>query len=152
MTVAIVSNWRVLIKQIHVGFEVLTVVDMKSSIFCNITPCSPLKVSRRFGGTCRLHLQGLRISQVKNQHEPCSKLCYGESGGITPPFLTSALDGGEWSLSCPCLFTPGERASGTHRIGGWVGPRAGIAAMEWIKISYPCRESNLVRPARSYTD
>jgi hypothetical protein len=27
---------------------------MKSCIFWDITPCSPLKVNRRFGGTCRL--------------------------------------------------------------------------------------------------
>jgi hypothetical protein len=33
-------------------------VVMKCSIFWDITPCSPLKVNRRFGGTCRLHLQG----------------------------------------------------------------------------------------------
>jgi hypothetical protein len=38
--------------------------------------------------------------------------------------LTSALDGGEWSASCPGRFTPKERAPGTHWIGGWVGPRA----------------------------
>jgi hypothetical protein len=41
-----------------VGFEVLTAVVMKSSIFCDITPCSPFIVNRRFGGTYRLHLQG----------------------------------------------------------------------------------------------
>jgi hypothetical protein len=29
----------------------------KISIFWDITSCSPLKVDRRFGGTCRLHLQ-----------------------------------------------------------------------------------------------
>jgi hypothetical protein len=28
----------------------------KNSVFWNITPCSLLKVSRRFGGTCRLDL------------------------------------------------------------------------------------------------
>jgi hypothetical protein len=39
-------------------------------------------------------------------------------------FLTSALAGGEWSVSLPCHFTPGERAPGTHWIGGWVNPRA----------------------------
>jgi hypothetical protein len=38
--------------------------------------------------------------------------------------LNSALDGGEWSVSRPGRFTPRERASGTHWIGGWVGPRA----------------------------
>jgi hypothetical protein len=31
---------------------------MKIPIFWDITPCSPLKVNRRFWGTCRLHLQG----------------------------------------------------------------------------------------------
>jgi hypothetical protein len=38
------------------------------------------------------------------------------SGGITSSFLTSALDGGEWSASRPCRFTPGERTTGTHWI------------------------------------
>jgi hypothetical protein len=31
---------------------------LKSTIFWDITPCSPLSVNRRFGGTYRLHLQG----------------------------------------------------------------------------------------------
>jgi hypothetical protein len=36
-------------------FEVLTAVVMKSSICWDITPCSPLKVNRRFGGSaCNL--------------------------------------------------------------------------------------------------
>jgi hypothetical protein len=38
--------------------------------------------------------------------------------------LTSALDGGEWSASRSGRFTPRERASVIHWIGGWVGPRA----------------------------
>jgi hypothetical protein len=33
------------------------------------------------------------------------------SGDIAPPFLTSALDGGEWSSSRPCRFTPREKSS-----------------------------------------
>jgi hypothetical protein len=44
-------------------------------------------------------------------------------------FLTSALDGGECSTSCLGRFTPRERALGTHWIGGWVGPRAGLDAV-----------------------
>jgi hypothetical protein len=40
-----------------VGFEVLTAVVMKTSIFWIITSCSPLRVNRRFGGTCHLLLQ-----------------------------------------------------------------------------------------------
>jgi hypothetical protein len=45
-------------------------------------------------------------------------------------FLTSAPVGGEWSASRPGRFTPGERAPGTHWIGGWVGPRAGLDNVE----------------------
>jgi hypothetical protein len=37
-------------------------------------------------------------------------------------FLTSALLGGEWSASHPCRFNPGEKAPGTHGIGGSVDP------------------------------
>jgi hypothetical protein len=48
------------------------------------------------------------------------------SGGIVPLLLTSALDGGERSGSCPGPFTPGERSPCTHFIGGWVGPRVRI--------------------------
>jgi hypothetical protein len=41
---------------------------LKSTIFWDITPYSPLKVNRRFWGTYRLHLQGRRIiSRARNQ-------------------------------------------------------------------------------------
>jgi hypothetical protein len=33
-------------------------LDLKSIIFWDMTPCSPLGVNRRFGGTYHLHLQG----------------------------------------------------------------------------------------------
>jgi hypothetical protein len=52
-----------------VGFEVLTAVVMKSYIFWDIMLCSPLKVNRRYGGTCHLHHQGRRMSQAKHQRE-----------------------------------------------------------------------------------
>jgi hypothetical protein len=42
---------------------------MESSIFWDITPCSPLKVNRRLGGTCCLHFQGRRISRARNERE-----------------------------------------------------------------------------------
>jgi hypothetical protein len=44
------------------------------------------------------------------------------SGGIAPPFFTSALDGGFG----PDRFTLGETAPGTHCVGSWVGPRADL--------------------------
>jgi hypothetical protein len=40
---------------------------MKSSASWDITSCSPLKASRHFGWTCRLHLQVRRISRAKYQ-------------------------------------------------------------------------------------
>jgi hypothetical protein len=51
---------------------------------------------------------------------------------MVSPFLTSALDGGEWSGSCPSHFMPRERAPGMHWIGGWVHDRknAGILFTE----------------------
>jgi hypothetical protein len=52
-----------------VGFEVLTADVMNSSIFWDITRCSPFKVNRHFGGTCCLHLHGRRKSQARNQRE-----------------------------------------------------------------------------------
>jgi hypothetical protein len=47
-----------------VGFEVLTAVTMKPSIFWDITPCSQMKVNQRFGGACCLYLQGRLISRA----------------------------------------------------------------------------------------
>jgi hypothetical protein len=72
-------------------------------------------------------------------------------------FLTSALDGSEWSVSCPGRFTPRKIAPGTHWIGGWVDPRAVLDAVVKEKISSPRRESNPRTPtvhplAQRYTD
>jgi hypothetical protein len=57
-------------------------------------------------------------------------------------FLTSALDGGEWSVSRAGGFTPKERALGTHWIGGWVGPRAGLDPVVKSKIPSPHPDPN----------
>jgi hypothetical protein len=69
--------------------------------------------------------------------------------------LTSALDGGEWSASHPSRFTSRERAPGTHWIGSWVGPRAGLDAVVKRKTPSPCQDSNppIIQPAaQRYTD
>jgi hypothetical protein len=67
-------------------------------------------------------------------------------------FLTSTLEEGEWSASRPGrALPPGERAPGTHCIGGWVGPRAGLDAEVRGKILCLCQGSNHGRPVRSQT-
>jgi hypothetical protein len=52
------------------------------------------------------------------------------SGGTAPPFLTSAVDGGDLSASRPGRFTIEERASCSQWIGDWVDPRVGLDAVE----------------------
>jgi hypothetical protein len=53
-----------------------------------------------------------------------------EDVSITPPFLISALDGGDWPDSHHCSSNPGGGAPGTHWIGGWVGPITSLDAAE----------------------
>jgi hypothetical protein len=36
---------------LNVGFKILTAVIMQSSVFWDVTPCSPLEVNRHFRGT-----------------------------------------------------------------------------------------------------
>jgi hypothetical protein len=75
------------------------------------------------------------------------------SGGIAPPFLTSALDGGEWSVSRPCRFTPEERAPGTNGIEGWMGLKAGVDAVDKRKSCSAGKRTVVVQPVvRRYTD
>jgi hypothetical protein len=58
---------------------------------------------------------------------------YGE-GGITPPLLILALDINLWSPSGPCLFTAEEGRPGTHWMGHWVTPRAGLNTVVKVKV------------------
>jgi hypothetical protein len=51
------------------GNKLLSTYEMNSTIFWDVTPRSPLKVSRRFRGTYRLRLQGRRLSEARYQRE-----------------------------------------------------------------------------------
>jgi hypothetical protein len=64
-------------RQSVVGFEVLTTMAMKSSVFRDITPRIPLKTLKtngRLGGRCFLHLYGRRISQAGGRLGACFTL------------------------------------------------------------------------------
>jgi hypothetical protein len=52
------------------------------------------------------------------------------SGGIAPPFLSSALDRVKWSASNLGRFISGERVPGILWVGGWVRPGAGVDVVE----------------------
>jgi hypothetical protein len=57
------------------------------------------------------------------------------SRGTAISFLTSALDGDEWSATRPGRFTTCEISRGTHWIWGWAIPRTSLDVMENRKIS-----------------
>jgi hypothetical protein len=77
-----------------------------------------------------------------------------QSEGSAPPFLTSELQGGEWSGSRPGCFNLEETAPVIHSIGGWLGPGASLDTAAKTKKLLPCRESNPGRQdvARPYAE
>jgi hypothetical protein len=91
-----------------------------------------------------LKIEGFGHIKVKSKVDPVlvtehqAMKAYCGSGGIAPRIL----DGGEWSASRPCSFTPRDRALGIHWIGGLVGPRASLEAVMKRKFLIPCRDSN----------
>jgi hypothetical protein len=60
-------------------------------------------------------------------------------------FLTSAIDGGDWSALRPGRFTPREKAPRTHWLEGWLGQSRSVPGGEKI-IPSPRRESNPRNP------
>jgi hypothetical protein len=67
---------------------------------------------------------------------------YGGVKVVAPLFLTSVIDGDEWSASHTYSFIPRERAPYAHCLGGWVGLGASLDYVEKSKIFCPCQESN----------
>jgi hypothetical protein len=77
-----------------------------------------------------------------------------KSGGIAPPFLTSALDGGEWSASRLCRFNPEGNSpwyslyrslGAPQRRCGLYGEVTNLLSLSGIELRF------LGRPARRYT-
>jgi hypothetical protein len=58
---------------------------------------------------------------IQTYHPIKCYITYVLIGKVVHSFLTSALDGCEWSVPCLGHFIPGETAVGTHWIGSWVG-------------------------------
>jgi hypothetical protein len=82
---------------------------------------------------------------------------WGERRYGSYAFLTSAVDGGEWSASRPVRALPRGRDPGAQCTRGWVGLRASMDTEVRGKIPCPWQGSNPDRPvvqpvARHYTD
>jgi hypothetical protein len=71
-----------------VRFEVFTAVVMKSIIFWDMTPCSPLSFKVRFGGIYGPHLQGRR-----NRFSKTSKQSRARWRRYVPPKCRLKLNG-----------------------------------------------------------
>jgi hypothetical protein len=94
----------------------------------------------------RILLHKVKVTLCFINFAICHEDIWG-SGGIAPPFLTSALDRGEQSASHSGSFIPRERAPGTHWIEGCVGPGASLGIMEKRKIlPLPRTKSQLFSP------
>jgi hypothetical protein len=68
------------------------------------------------------------------------------SGVMAPTFLTSALDGSEWSSSRHGRFSARERSPGSHYVAGCIVPNACVDALEWIQISTVVNRIPAVQP------
>jgi hypothetical protein len=71
------------------------------------------------------------------------------SGGKLHSYFDLGTRWGEWSASSPGRFTPRERASGTHWIGGWVDPEP--FWMRWWRKKFPAPTENRTLESRSFS-
>jgi hypothetical protein len=83
--------------------------SLKSIIFRDITPCSPLKFNRCFGGTYRLHLQCRRICRTRYQRDSRWQAELGlffdpEDGGDVPTKRQLTFNGLHSSISQKILL------------------------------------------------
>jgi hypothetical protein len=103
-----------------------------------------------------MHIECARKLLLKKRSSPATR--HGGAWRYSSyAFLTSALDGGEWSASRPDRALPRRKTAGTHCTGGWVGLRAGLDTEVTGKFLCPCRGPNPDSPVvqsmvRHYTD
>jgi hypothetical protein len=83
---------------------------MKSFIFCDIAPCSLLKISWHFGRTFRLHFQDLWISRATSVKADTKLRCSTDYKALYPRRQNSPLNG-FWSF---CKIYKRTRVCGDH--------------------------------------
>jgi hypothetical protein len=82
----------------HVGVECLT-----GSLAHSINVCIYGLYTQSANWCVKVKLYLALINQAPHHEDVLG------SGDIAPPFLTSALDGGEWSAPRPAVLTPENR-------------------------------------------
>jgi hypothetical protein len=85
----------------NVGFYVLKAVTIETVEVRDITPCSQVRVNRRFSGTYHLHLQDRRI----NQYNTSMKVSASRAGFLLD-LLFDPDGGGGMFLRNVCLLSP----------------------------------------------
>jgi hypothetical protein len=93
-------------ERINTDAEVVTGLQVKITVGCDVTPCNLAYTHESVIATCRLHLQGKGKGKVRPRtgyEGPQEEQRYRSTLS-----LTSALDGGGWSTPRPDRFTPGK--------------------------------------------
>jgi len=96
-------------------------------------------------GHCRFLCQHCRVTEQRHRKLKlgveinsfwCTLCCRMGKGAIAPLVL-NVCTVSWWKIS----FTPEESLPVTCWVGGWVGPRGNLGALEKREIARPCRES-----------
>jgi hypothetical protein len=93
-------------------------MSSRSTIFWDITPCSPLKANRRFGGTYSLHLQA-RMSRARFQRKNSTCL-----------HLTRLIRPWRWRR-----YAPPERRLNSNGLHGVISQRIVLFITTAVKVS-----------------
>jgi hypothetical protein len=117
------------------------VIFLKSIIFWDMTPCSPLSVNHRFGGTYRLHLQDRRNKFSKNRKK-------ADSIHLPPACLLVLLNlflrPWRWRR-----YVPPKRRLTLNILHGVISQKIVLFITTAVKTSNPT--SNISRPKRFKT-
>jgi hypothetical protein len=112
-----------------------------------VATCNLIAIERRFRGAYCRHHQGAGGSKAKAVPLHATEAHVGERSYGSYSFSTSALDGGEWSASCPGRALPRGEGPSVPIVqeAGWAPEPVWIQRLE-EKSFRLCRESNLDRP------
>jgi hypothetical protein len=103
----------------------------KSSIFWDITLCSPLKVNQRFRGTCHLHLRGRRKSLLATCFTPVSFSAYSLTMKMEATCSCELSADFQWTTWC---HIPEDRTLHDHQyenLKSYMFPSSSLNMLSW---------------------